>query len=335
MSKPVKLPEIRKEAFTKAREALGLSVKDVSGMSCFSVRQIEQIENGEISSFYGDQNKVTAAKKIAGLLKLKEEDAFDFGDVTPASKSAPEKENKAQEQSETTDSSPEKNTKTSQSGETKKVESKSAQVVPSKSYEPLGTIGTSKVNKPKDPKKRLFILLGIAAALIFSVTNLRPLFFPEPPKEEVVIVEQVIQAPEPEAPTAAPGAPAVVADAPVTPAAPECPAADSSAINYKSDAPKKPGDMVYAQSKTAQTICVVDAAGKTQLKMLEPGVGVSIYGKPPLRVLTGGLSQVDLYYQGSKVRLGNTSGKTIVLEPVEIIQPIAPAAPAAPADSQR
>ena len=328
MSKPVKLPEIRKEAFTKAREALGLSIKDVSGMSCFSVRQIEQIENGELGSFYGDQNKVTAAKKVASLLKLKEEDAFDFGGVVLASKNAPEKENEAQGQAEKIDSSPEKNTKKSQVGETKKVDSKSAQVAPSKSYEPLGTIGASKVNKQKDPKKRLFILLGIAAALIFSVVNLRPLFFPEPPKEEVVIVEQVIQAPEPEAPTAAP---AVVADTSVTPVASECPAADSSAINYKSDAPKKPGDMVYAQSKTAQTICVVDAAGKTQLKMLEPGVGVSIYGKPPLRVLTGGLSQVDLYYQGSKVRLGNTSGKTIVLEPVELTQPITPAAPS---DSQ-
>jgi len=60
-------------------------------------------------------------------------------------------------------------------------------------------------------------------------------------------------------------------------------------------------------------------------------VGVSIYGKPPLKVLTAGLSQVDLYYQGSRVRLGNTSGKTIVLEPVELTQPITPAAPA---DSQ-
>ena len=331
MSKPVKLPEIRKEAFTKAREALGLSVKDVSGMSCFSVRQIEQIENGEMGSFYGDQNKVTAAKKVASLLKLKEEDAFDFGGVVQASKSAPEqeKQNEVKEQAVASDSAPEKNTKSSQAGETKKVESKPAQVAPKKSFESLGAIGVSKANKQKDPKKRLIILLGIAAALVFSIVNLRPLFFPEPPKEEVVIVEEVIPAPEPEAKPEAAAPVAVVA------AAPECPAADSSAINYKSDTPKKPGDMVYAQSKTAQTICVVDAAGKTQLKTLEPGVGVSIYGKPPLKVLTGGLNQVDLYYQGSKVRLGNTSGKTIVLEPVEIIQPIAPAAPAAPADSQR
>ena len=49
MNKPVKLPEIRKEAFTKARETLGLSAKDLSGMACLSVRQIEQIENGDVS----------------------------------------------------------------------------------------------------------------------------------------------------------------------------------------------------------------------------------------------------------------------------------------------
>jgi hypothetical protein len=89
--------------------------------------------------------------------------------------------------------------------------------------------------------------------------------------------------------------------------------------------------MVYLQSKTAQTVCVVDATGKTQNKTLEPGVGVSVYGKPPLKVLTGGLNQVDLYYQGAKVRIGNTSNKTINLEPAEIIQP---AAPSSSTDSQ-
>ena len=72
-------------------------------------------------------------------------------------------------------------------------------------------------------------------------------------------------------------------------------------------------------------MCVVDATGKTQNKILEPGVGVSVYGKPPLKVLTGGLNQIDLYYQGAKVRLANTNSKTINLEPAEIIQPVAPA----------
>ena len=90
MPTSAKLPEIRKEAFTKARENLGLNTKELAGMACLSVRQIEQIENGESSSFYGAQVKVTAAKKVAGLLKLKEEEAFDFGGLFPNPKTAAE-----------------------------------------------------------------------------------------------------------------------------------------------------------------------------------------------------------------------------------------------------
>ena len=51
---------------------------------------------------------------------------------------------------------------------------------------------------------------------------------------------------------------------------------------------------------------------------------MSVFGKPPLKVLTSGQAQVDMYYQGVKVRLSNTASKTIILEPAEIIQPAAP-----------
>jgi hypothetical protein len=93
-------------------------------------------------------------------------------------------------------------------------------------------------------------------------------------------------------------------------------------VTYKPDAPKKAGDMIYVQSKTAQTVCVIDALGKNQNKTLEPGVGASIYGKPPFKVLTLGLNQVDLYFQGAKVRTGG-AGKTIILEAAELSQPAA------------
>ena len=343
MNKSDKLPEIRKEAFTKARESLGLSVKDLSGMSCFSVRQIEQIESGESSSFYGAQVKFTAAKKVAGLLKLTTEEAFDFSGVAQPVKPV-EVEDKLQE--ETKASAVEKKAKTEktkeknqakqadQANETKEVvlqtpasEPKAEKPSPRKVTESVLDYSV-KSKAPVIPKKKLILLLAIAAALIFSVVNLRPLFFPEPIKEEVVIIQEVA----PETPAASAPAEPAQADQPATtvtaPAAQpvaaavsvECPPADASALNYKPDAPKKVGDNVYLQSKTAQTVCVVDATGKTQNKMLEPGVGTSVYGKPPFKVLTGGLNQVDLYYQGAKVRTGNTASKTIILEPAEIVQ---------------
>ena len=335
MNKPVKLPEIRKEAFTKARENLGLSTKDLSGMTCLSVRQIEQIENGESSSFYGDQVKFTAAKKVAGLLNLTPEEAFDFSGVAQPVK-ATDVEEKFQE--ETKASVVEKKIKTEKVKEVKYV-TPAAKVTEQQAQKSNANKITDNVidyrvksTSSENPKKKLFLLLAIGAALIFSVVNLRPLFFPEPVKEEVVMIQEVAQEPAPveSAPDAKP-APAVMPEpAPVALSA-ECPPADASALNYKPEAPKKAGDMVYLQSKTAQTVCVVDATGKTQNKMLEPGVGASVYGKPPLKVLTGGLNQVDLYYQGAKVRIGNTSSKTIILEQAEIIQP---AAPSVSTDSQ-
>ena len=340
MNTPNKLPEIKKEAFTKARESLGLSTKELSGMACLSVRQIEQIENGETSTFYGPQVKVTAAKKVAGLLKLKEEDAFDFGVVAP---------NKAEIKKEAKEAKEAKEESKEKAKDSEKV-AKEVQSTDTESSRPLKTSAPKKVGDikkfapsqqainqstaSKNPKRKLYIFGGVAAALVFSIINLRPLFFPEVVKEEVVVVEQTQAAPAdvPADPKASPASTPepVVAAAPVPAPAPvvapsaECPPADTAAVSYRPDAPKKAGDMVYLQSKTAQTVCVVDASGKTQNKTLEPGVGASVYGKPPLKVLTSGAAQVDIYYQGVKVRLSNITAKNILLEPAEVIQPLAP-----------
>ena len=323
MDNPAKLPEIRKEAFSKARESLGLSAKDLSVMACLSVRQIEQIENGESSSFYGLQIKVTAAKKVAALLKLNLEDAFDFGEAPMAKKAEVEKvvEEKKEIPAAITPSV-EKNVSP--------VKPETAK--PLEKIKELVTISSNSSGQEKNPQKKLLILLGVAVTLIFAVVNLRPLFLPEPVKQEVV--EEVAPANPPAEPVAEakpeekPVATVLAVTPPSPAAAPvislECPPADSSVVSYKTDAPKKSGDVVFFQSKTAQTVCVVDASGKTQNKTLEPGVGASILGKPPLKVLTSGLAQVDMYYQGMKVRLSNPTAKTIILEQAEIIQPSAP-----------
>ena len=63
MNKNPKIPEIQQSAFIQAREQLGFSIADLAAKACLSARQIEQIENGHTSSYYGAQNKFTAAKK--------------------------------------------------------------------------------------------------------------------------------------------------------------------------------------------------------------------------------------------------------------------------------
>jgi cytoskeleton protein RodZ len=72
-------PEIRTEAFIAAREKRAMSVEELAHLACLSKKQIQQIENGQSSSFYSPAVKFTAAKKVAKLIQLDENDAFDFG----------------------------------------------------------------------------------------------------------------------------------------------------------------------------------------------------------------------------------------------------------------
>ena len=340
MTTNAKLPEIRKEAFAKAREKLAISTKDLGGMACLSHHQISQIESGESSYFYGAQNKFTAAKKVAKLLNLSDEEAFDYGSQAPvkiieeskveepikapAKKVQSKKEAVAVKEVVEETQAPalaieEEKKEPVKKSESTKVES--TKVTPKEI--PFST--TSASSKPASSKK-LFLWLSVLAALVFSVINLRPLFFADKPEEIVVVKEEIIEpAPATTPAEPAPAAPAVAVPAVATPAASAeastaCPA-EEGIISYKPDAPRKAADMVYVQVKTKQVICVSDASGKIQNKMVEPGVGASFYGKPPFKVLTSGLNQADVFFQGAKVRLTNSNYKTLILEAAEVVAP--------------
>lgn len=59
-----------------------MSVEQLALLACLSKKQIQQIENGQTSSFYSPTIKLTAAKKVAKLIQLDEKEAFDFGPQT-------------------------------------------------------------------------------------------------------------------------------------------------------------------------------------------------------------------------------------------------------------
>ena len=344
-----KIPEIRKEAFTNAREKLGLSARDLSVMACLSTRQIQQIESGEMSSFYGAQIKVTAAKKVARLIKLSDEDAFDYGVQVAEQLNA----------AEVLPIGEARLVKTPETDELKKVSTKKADIkkdpveikmpveetqlpetaITEEKKEPLIKVQDKEVpfsgavtKLEPTSQKKLMLWLSVLAALVFSAMNLRPLFFAEKPPEVIVMKEEIVEPTPPPAATPVEPAPAIVlttspAAVTTTPViaadnSGACPA-EEGIISHKPEAPRKVADMVYVQAKSKQTVCVIDASGKTQNKLLESGVGTSFYGKPPFKVLTAGLSQVDVFFQGAKVRLSNPNSKTLILEASEVLTPLA------------
>ena len=328
-----KLPEICNEVFTKAREKLGLSTKELGSLACLSTRQIEQIENGETNSFYSAQIKVTAAKKVAKLLNLSDEEAFDFSSQAPKKMSVASVELPIAG----IKSTPALKAKDLKIAEEKKEPVKKAQP---KEVQVKAVSSIEMTTKQKAPsQKKLFLWGSVGAAAVFAVINLRPLFFADKPEEISLVKEELVEpapaaastpiesasAPTP-TPTTVPLAASTLANAGVAttanPSSGACPA-EEGIISFKPEAPRKVADMVFVQTKAQQVICVIDASGKTQNKLVEPGVGASFYGKPPFKVLTAGLNQVDVFFQGAKVRLSNLNTKTLILEASEVLIPTA------------
>jgi transcriptional regulator with XRE-family HTH domain len=58
------------------RETMGLAMADLATLACLSVKQIKQIEEGGTSAFYSENVKLTAARKVAALLHMTEDQLF-------------------------------------------------------------------------------------------------------------------------------------------------------------------------------------------------------------------------------------------------------------------
>jgi transcriptional regulator with XRE-family HTH domain len=67
---------INGELLRLRREARGWVLNDMATRACMSVKQIRQLEEGGMSSFYSVAVKVTAAKKVGALLGLSAEEVF-------------------------------------------------------------------------------------------------------------------------------------------------------------------------------------------------------------------------------------------------------------------
>ncbi len=63
-------PQINGALLRMRREELGWTQADLATRACLSNKQVKQIEEGGTSSFYSDTVKLTAAKKIGGILGL-------------------------------------------------------------------------------------------------------------------------------------------------------------------------------------------------------------------------------------------------------------------------
>lgn len=78
--------------------------------------------------------------------------------------------------------------------------------------------------------------------------------------------------------------------------------------------PSKSGDMVYLVAQKDGAVCVVDATGKSTVMALKTHETRTVYGPPPWRVHFEQPQQVQLYFQGVRLRLPETQVTTLALK---------------------
>jgi hypothetical protein len=85
--------------------------------------------------------------------------------------------------------------------------------------------------------------------------------------------------------------------------------------------PVKPGNYVYVVALSEIQVCVLDARMQETLLNLKPGQAKSVYGHSPFKVYSTSYKDVKLFYQGHQVRMPEVEAVSLSLNEQKWTQP--------------
>jgi transcriptional regulator with XRE-family HTH domain len=333
---PVKntpMPDILGSALKAAREARRYERGELASLCCLSAKMIAELEEGGMSSFYSYPLKINAAKRVGNLLNLSESDYLNYPRVPVVSSEGAEEgvsegeiNNEANENTHAIKVSPpvrdELSAASVDSAITERLEWQ--ELLTEKVGGDLAESNTR--DGFRFPVKSIaFLSIGIVIAgivyglnskydIAYQVASLlereaKPL---EAPPAEVAKVATD------EAKAETPNAPAEVSQeikpTEVVAAAGQCPLKqDGQLLSYQTPAPTKAGDTVNIKTLIKQTLCFVDGSGKQLVIALEANTAHAFKGVSPFTVLGQDLDNVEMFFQGWRVRLPNAGSKQVKL----------------------
>lgn len=317
-------PEINGPALKAARKKAGIDIAELATQCCLSSKMIVELEEGGMKSFYNHQLKVSAAKRVGSYLGLATEDYLEYRIDVAQNANIGDDEN-GQLVEETVLAKEDAPKALVDEGE----------LLDEVIYESTNS-GTSlpQVKGRATPTKWLNVslvvfigavsLYGInsqfnvsgKAINLFEQSDTKPSNNPEPPKELVAQEPQEIAAEEklttkPEIKSESSAGTLVSQN--------QCPQfRDDQLLTYKSPNPSKLGDVVNIKTLIKQTICVVDSQGRQMLVDLDQNTAHAFKGAPPFAISAQDLDNVEMYFQGWRVRLPNAGIKSLRLIEVAI-----------------
>ena len=310
---------------------------------CLSSKMILELEEGGNSSFYNFQLKLSCAKRVGAFLGLSQADYLEqpvelVQQITPPNEeSSPE----APDVHSSQENISAKEGNEEEKKEDKRLNKKSDEAKPSKPvvdegeqlddliYESTHS-GTSMpyVAVSSAPMKKFGLVLGVllvlgalygvesqfhvSSSVLAYIDSFKTKKIEQEAPNEGATQEPQQAAAEESSPekTQAKPEPVIAAAA----AQNQCPPVrDDQVPIYKSSNPSKPGDAVNIKTMVKQSICVADGQGKQTLVDLEPNTAHSFRGVSPFVVSAQDLDNVEMYYQGWRVRPANVGVKQIKL----------------------
>ena len=340
-----RLPEIIGSALKAAREKRGMERGELATQCCLSSKMILELEEGGNSSFYNFQLKLSSAKRVGTYLGLSPADYLEQPvEVAPQIPQVTSPEVESSPETLDANSSQENISAKEDSKEERKEDKKPAEVSAPKPVvdegEQLDDLiyqsthsGTSLpyVAMRSAPLKKFGLALGLLVVLgalygvesQFHVSSSVVAFIDsfktkkveqETPSESAnqESKQAAVEESAPEKTQAKPEPVVAVAAAATTQT--QCPPVrDDQVPIYKSPNPSKLGDAVNIKTLVKQSICVADGQGRQTLVDLEPNTAHSFRGVSPFVVSAQDLDNVEMYYQGWRVRPPNAGVKQIKL----------------------
>ncbi len=287
---------VKGERLRALRLLAGLDLSELAKRAALSSSQLEQLENGSHGSFYNDSIRRQAARKVAMVLGADPESVIEISAAEAAVAPGP-------------------------------VLSEASMLTlpkPSSGHRPsnfltklsaaLGAALGAHLQlglKARLPRQLKFagvagltmLMLGVWAAVI-GFSSDRPK--QEPSSLESVVMPAKIDAGARDAATgSALHAPTVlqVAEAPPAKTDNECDVVDADFAELQPPKALKGANMVYVVGATGQVVCVQDAGGQSWRHVFGEERGQSFHGRPPWQLHSPQLAQMQLYFQGSLIRL--------------------------------
>jgi len=324
-----RLPEIIGSALKNAREKRGMERSELATQCCLSNKMILELEEGGMTAFYSFQLKLSSAKRVGSFLGLSPSDYFEqVVELTEVPDPVVELEESAAKGGE----------QPAQASPPKLVVNEGEQLDDLIYQSTNSGISLSHLNMHSLPVRRIGILLAllIAVGVLYGLNSqfeisTRTLAFleqmgsknvvkPEAPKELVIQESSPVAVDEKPATNVESKSNTILATSVnTTSVQSQCPPIRDDGIPvYKSPNASKLGDVVNVKTLVKQSICVADGQGKQTLVDLEPNTAHAFKGASPFVISAQDLDNVEMYFQGWRVRSPSPGAKQMKLVEVAV-----------------